>query len=281
MLSHDLKVRFFDYFQKQVPRPENTLNRRLHLKKRKINNDGIASKDTPSKEYSGISRLAEALVSFKQHFLVDEQVQTASQYDRTNFILELRNSMLAQVHQLRHEASLNPHCEKGFNLYRRVQGIGANSLFAPCAVKFLLCQISRKHRVDVFPTTVEKYLLEAHCRHSSVAGRLSKDHGGLDRDRAGSNLKALDSASDGNTNGEVNQPRGSPGKVKEKPLEIIIQYERELCRDALAKVKEAVYARPRHGQSLLVPLLDWHQDVFDSFDDIYKTKGLDSADSKI
>jgi hypothetical protein len=216
-------------------------------------------------------RLLEAIQACKEHYISDETVQAASPHDRRWLLLSLRNSFLAQVCNFSLGNSLGTHCQKGLTLYDWVRGLGADSIFSSFPIKLLLLQNNYGLSEDIFSSTFEKHLLEEYCHHLAVAARLANDCGGLERDRAESNVNALEFPELRQTKSPDYMSSGCQDyEHKIEDVLEVIRYERDLRDNALAKLKTTLAIRSKSkAAAITVLILDWYRDLADCFDDLY------------
>ncbi|KAJ5352429.1 hypothetical protein N7452_001403 [Penicillium brevicompactum] len=229
--------------------------------------NGILSPSPPNAERTldGAS-LTEAIKYCTSWMSDNPVVKRASLYDRTTLLVEARNLWLSNMFQMHYSTAFHTTCRAspdnfalgGYRFHRWAQGIGADSIFGPVVVAFIVCLVNPGGE-DVFPTAIGKYLLQDWTRRTAVESRLRNDYPTWEKDRQNLNINSLDFKEFNDDGAAAHQA----GTAKEQ-LYQIIGYEHDMaerCWEKLRKIAESQSATTMAGLSFFRALANAHLDL--------------------
>lgn len=146
-----------------------------------------------------ISQLRIAISTHKKSVMGLPGICTASEYRRQDLLFEMRRTWLSIVSDAKLSITAYGLCpssqngssgDAGYGFYHWLHTSGVDSVFYGYVMAFMICRVSDGH--DVFPTSLEKYLVQDWCRHKAIEYRLYNEVGSMGRDQAESNVNAAD-----------------------------------------------------------------------------------------
>ncbi|KAJ5537187.1 hypothetical protein N7513_010373 [Penicillium frequentans] len=192
--------------------------------------------------------LTEAINYCTSWMLENPVVKRASPYDRTTLLVEARHVWLSNMFQMHYSHTFHATCRAssdsfaavGYRFHRWAQGIGADSIFGPVVLAFIICLVSTSGE-DVFPTAIGKYLLQDWARRIAVESRLRNDYPTWEKDRQNSNINSLDFL-------EFDDERTTSRRVDaaKEQLSQVIKYEHDMADTCWQRLRDA--AEPRSAK---------------------------------
>ncbi|PVI05738.1 aphidicolan-16beta-ol synthase [Periconia macrospinosa] len=148
----------------------------------------------------------EILIQFVRHISNHPSVQSASRWDRTSTLRELRiylhahakqsedNDRLAQTRtQQLNGKSVSSRTRIQDSYFRWVSTTSADHTACTYSFAFAGCLLStQSNGTETFSTTKTKYLAAAMCQHLASMCRMYNDYGSIARDKAECNLNSID-----------------------------------------------------------------------------------------
>ncbi|KAJ5174999.1 uncharacterized protein N7482_000876 [Penicillium canariense] len=152
-----------------------------------------------TKDDATVAQFRTAISAHKNCVMESPGICTAGDYCRRNLLFEMRRVWLSIVSDAKLSITVYDRChssqngsggDAGYGFYHWLQSSGVDSLFYWYIMAFMICRVSDGN--DIFPTGLEKYLVQDWCRHKAIENRLYNEVGSVGRDRAESNLNAAD-----------------------------------------------------------------------------------------
>jgi len=219
----------------------------------------------------------QTIMRFVSYIARHPSVQSASSWDRTSTLRELRVYLHAHVTQSEDNARLartqNSNGSSLTSYFRWVRTTSADHTACPYSFAFAGCLLSAQlSGVESFPTTKAKYLAAAACQHLASMCRMYNDYGSIARDKAECNLNSVDfdefTCETGDDAGD-----DKVLQTKKKTLFELAQYERSCLEDAMGRLGEEM-----QGCKMSRPMEVWKMfcDVTDLYGQIYVVKDIAS-----
>lgn len=236
---------------------------------------GVTRPDMPhmtnGASIDGLDEVYAILKRFVGHVLKHRHVQTASAYDQVRLHRELKTFLLAHIDQIEDNSRLamqrtNVNTPTIFQNPRTtffdwVRTTSANHTSCPYSFALVTCFFGQ-HK-DFFPTSTEKYLAQAVCRHLATLCRLYNDYGSLARDRVEKNLNSVNFP-------EFHAPKSPEGDDQlQKQLFSIAAFERKCLELTLAELSQVT-------SDLDKQVIEVFCNVTDMFGQIYVKKDIAS-----
>lgn len=271
-----------------------------------VSPNGSFHKSNGHKSQRGQDEVREILSRFVLHIVHHPSVRSASHWNRTATLRELRIYLHAHATQSADNARLALARkavwkleEAKTSLTSRIQGQYSDSYFrwvrttsgdhtaCPYSFAFAGCLLSTQlNGIETFPTTKAKYLASAACQHLATMCRMYNDYGSIARDRVECNLNSLDFAefasdNDAKTSGKTGTQEeiveehcdASLMQAKKKTLYELAQYERSWLSDVMRRLRDEMQGSQKRRQ---LDIWNMFCDVTDLYGQIYVVKDIAS-----
>lgn len=220
------------------------------------------------------NHVRETLTHFVSYVAFHPCVQSASSWDRTSTLRELRTYLQAHVTQsednsqmalARSGAVQGSVGRDGF--FRWVRTTSADHTACPYSWAFAGCLLGggTLHGAETFPTGRARYLAAAACQHLASMCRMYNDYGSIARDEAECNLNSVDFDDLGGSVSEL--------QARKETLFALAQYERGWLDNSMDQLRAEAQAVGRRRQ---VQVLTMFCDVTDLYGQIYVVKDIAS-----
>ncbi|KAI9847155.1 MAG: hypothetical protein M1837_003017 [Sclerophora amabilis] len=240
--------------------------------------DAYEDEDQPS-----LKDVADVLSSFIRFVMHHPSVLAATPLDHARVKTELRTFLLAHMQQSEDNDRFSTQgLEDSSNLvfhrprtsfYRWVHSTSANHTSCPYSFAFYQCLLGGVEDTssprESFPSTEEKYISEAMCRHLAVMCRMYNDYGSVARDRDEKNLNSINFPDFGPSLEDTKSD-----DAQRRKLMMLAEYERENMGNAFAKLQGL--ASGSKTQQRVLEKVQMFCDVTDLYGQIYVARDIAS-----
>lgn len=243
-----------------------------------------------SKQDQNEDQVREILTRFATYIALHPSVQSASSWDRTSTLRELRIYLHAHVtqsednirmakaqvrrdsmKQMPTQATVTGISSSYSSYFRWVRGTSADHTACPYSFAFAGCLLSAQREqqqqqggIESFPTGKTKYFAAATCQHLATMCRMYNDYGSIARDEAEGNLNSVGFAEFGDED---------VLEAKKSTLFDLAQYERLCFEDSMRRLSDEA---KNLGRSRQMVVLAMFCDVTDLYGQIYVVRDIAS-----